>query len=99
MLQTDATRCGGITGFLQVAALCQAYHLPLSAHTAPALHAHVCCAAIQVRHLEYFHDHVRIEQMFFDGVTPPVNGELRPDLSRPGIGIELKQIDAQKFAA
>jgi len=99
VLQTDATRCGGITGFLQVAALCQAYHLPLSAHTAPALHAHVCCAAIQVRHLEYFHDHVRIEQMFFDGVTPPVNGELRPDLSRPGIGIELKQIDAQKFAA
>ncbi len=99
VLQADATRCGGITGFLQVAALCQAYHLPLSAHTAPALHTHVCCAAIPIRHLEYFHDHVRIEQMFFDGIAPPINAELRPDLSRPGMGIELKQADAQRFAA
>jgi L-alanine-DL-glutamate epimerase-like enolase superfamily enzyme len=99
VLQADATRCGGITGFLQVAALCQAHHLPLSAHTAPALHTHVCCAVTLLRHLEYFHDHVRIENMFFEGVPKPVNGELRPDLSRPGMGIELKQADAQRFAA
>jgi L-alanine-DL-glutamate epimerase-like enolase superfamily enzyme len=99
VLQADATRCGGVSGFLQVAALCQAYHLPLSAHTAPALHTHVCCAAIPLRHVEYFHDHVRIEEMFFDGVRPPVAGELRPDLSRPGMGIELKQADAERFAA
>lgn len=99
VLQADATRCGGITGFLQVAALCQAHHVPLSAHTAPALHTHVCCAVTPLRHLEYFHDHVRIEQMFFDGVRAPVNGELRPDLSRPGMGMEFKQPDAQRFAA
>jgi L-alanine-DL-glutamate epimerase-like enolase superfamily enzyme len=99
VLQADATRCGGVTGFLQVATLCEAFHLPLSAHTAPALHTHVCCAALPLRHLEYFHDHVRIEQMFFDGVRPPENGELRPDLSRPGMGIELKHADAQRFAA
>jgi L-alanine-DL-glutamate epimerase-like enolase superfamily enzyme len=99
VLQADATRCGGITGFLQVATLCQAHHLPLSAHTASALHTHVCCAATPLRHLEYFHDHVRIENMFFEGVPKPVNGELRPDLSRPGMGIELKQADAQRFAA
>jgi L-alanine-DL-glutamate epimerase-like enolase superfamily enzyme len=99
VLQADATRCGGITGFLQVAALCEAFHLPLSAHTAPALHTHVCCSATPVRHLEYFHDHVRIEGMFFDGIGPPVNGALRPDLSRPGMGIELKQADVERFAA
>jgi L-alanine-DL-glutamate epimerase-like enolase superfamily enzyme len=99
VLQADATRCGGITGFMQAANLCQAYHLPLSAHTAPALHMHVGCAAIPVRNLEYFHDHVRIEQMFFDGVPQPVNGELRPDLSRPGMGLELKRADAERFAA
>jgi L-alanine-DL-glutamate epimerase-like enolase superfamily enzyme len=99
VLQADATRCGGITGFLQVAALCQAHNLPLSAHTAPALHTHVCCAAVPVRHLEYFHDHVRIEPMFFDGAPALVNGELRPDLSRPGMGLELKRADAERFAA
>lgn len=99
VLQADATRCGGITGFLRAANVCDAYGLPLSAHTAPAIHAHVGCAAPRVRNLEYFHDHVRIENMFFDGVLQPVNGELRPDLSRPGMGIELKQADVQRFAA
>jgi L-alanine-DL-glutamate epimerase-like enolase superfamily enzyme len=99
VLQADATRCGGITGFLRAASVCDAYGLPLSAHTAPAIHAHVGCAAPRVRNLEYFHDHVRIENIFFDGVLQPVNGELRPDLSRPGMGIELKQADVQRFAA
>jgi L-alanine-DL-glutamate epimerase-like enolase superfamily enzyme len=99
VLQADATRCGGITGFLRAASVCDASGLPLSAHTAPAIHAHVGCAAPRLRNLEYFHDHVRIEDMFFDGVLQPINGELRPDLSRPGMGIELKQADVQRFAA
>jgi L-alanine-DL-glutamate epimerase-like enolase superfamily enzyme len=99
VLQADCTRCGGFTGFLQVDALCQAHHLELSGHTAPALHMQVCCAAESIRHLEYFHDHVRIEHMLFDGVPAPVQGELRPDLSRPGLGIELKKADAERFAA
>lgn len=99
VLQADATRCGGITGFLQAAALCDAQHLPLSAHTAPSVHTHLGCVATSLRHLEYFHDHVRIENMFFDGARLPVNGALSPDLSRPGMGIELKRADVQRFAA
>ncbi|MGE5110403.1 MAG: enolase C-terminal domain-like protein [Acidobacteriaceae bacterium] len=99
VLQADLTRCGGITAFLQVAALCQAHNVPLSGHTAPTLHTHVACAAIPFENLEYFHDHVRIEHMFFDGVPEPSNGELRPDLSRPGNGIELRKADAERFAA
>jgi L-alanine-DL-glutamate epimerase-like enolase superfamily enzyme len=99
VLQADATRCGGITGFLQVAALCEAHHVPLSAHTAPSVHTHVGCAVTRLRHLEYFHDHVRIENMFFDGARSPVNGALSPDLSRPGMGVELKHADVERFAA
>jgi L-alanine-DL-glutamate epimerase-like enolase superfamily enzyme len=99
VLQADVTRCGGITCFLQVAALCQAHNLPLSAHTAPALHTHVVCAVTPFKNLEYFHDHVRIERMLFDGLPQLVNGELRPDLSRPGLGLELKRAEAEKLAA
>jgi len=97
--QADVTRCGGITGFLQVAALCQAHNVPLSGHTAPALHTHVACAVPLFKNLEYFHDHVRIEGMLFDGLPLLAKGELRPDLSRPGTGLELKRVDAKKFAA
>ena len=99
VLQADATRCAGITGFLQVGALCDAYNLPLSSHTASALHVHPCCAVPRVRHLEHFHDHERIERMLFDGLPELVNGMLRPDLSRPGFGIELKRADASRYAA
>jgi L-alanine-DL-glutamate epimerase-like enolase superfamily enzyme len=97
-LQADATRCAGISEFMSVAALCQAYSLPLSAHTAPSIHLHPCCAAGPVRHLEYFHDHVRIEHMLFEGALPPVQGLLYPDRSRPGFGLEFKRQDAERYA-
>jgi L-alanine-DL-glutamate epimerase-like enolase superfamily enzyme len=97
VLQADATRCG-ITGFLQMAELCEAFETPLSAHTAPALHAHLCCVARRARHVEYFFDHVRIEQMLFDGpTTMHHSGRLRPDLSRHGFGLEFKSKDAEKY--
>jgi L-alanine-DL-glutamate epimerase-like enolase superfamily enzyme len=96
VMQADATRCS-ITGFLQAATLCQAYHLPLSSHCAPALHLHPCCAALPVRHMEYFHDHVRIEKLFFNGVVVPVAGELTPDRSRPGHGLELNEEIAHRY--
>jgi L-alanine-DL-glutamate epimerase-like enolase superfamily enzyme len=99
VLQADATRCLGISGFLQAAALCQAECIPLSAHTAPTLHTHACCGVVSAYDVEYFHDHARIEHMFFDGAATPIKGMLSPDLSRPGLGIELKKSDAQRFAA
>lgn len=99
VIQVDATRAAGITGFLAAAALADAFHIPLSAHTAPSIHAHVCCAVPAARHVEYFHDHVRIEQMLFDGVLHPVNGSLYPDLSQPGLGLEIKRADAARYAA
>jgi L-alanine-DL-glutamate epimerase-like enolase superfamily enzyme len=97
VLQADITRCGGVTGFLQVAALCEAFHIDLSAHCAPALHLHACCAVPRLRHQEWFHDHVRIEQMLFEGAPSARAGAIRADLSRPGLGLVLKQ-DAERFA-
>jgi L-alanine-DL-glutamate epimerase-like enolase superfamily enzyme len=89
-LQADVTRCGGITGLLAVAAVADEHGLQLSGHCAPAVSASAFCAVPHVRHLEYFHDHVRIERMLFDGVPEPVEGFLVPDRSRPGNGLRLK---------
>ena len=98
VLQADATRCGGVTGFLAAGALCLAHSIPLSAHTAPAVHAHLCCAVPAARHIEYFHDHVRIESLFFEGALKPIGGHLHPDLARPGLGLELRLNDAKRYA-
>jgi L-alanine-DL-glutamate epimerase-like enolase superfamily enzyme len=97
VLQADATRCAGATGFLEAAALCHSFGLPFSAHTAPSLHAHLCCGALGAKNVEYFYDHARIERMFFDGAIQAENGLLRPDLGRPGFGLELKSQDVEKY--
>lgn len=98
VLQADASRCAGVSGFLRAAALCEARSLPLSAHCCPSLHLHLCCATRPAIHMEYFHDHVRIEDMLFSGVSTPRDGILFPDLSKPGMGIEFKSADAEKYA-
>ena len=90
-LQLDVTRCGGITGFLQLAAAAHAHTLEVSAHCAPQLSAHVMCAIPNARHIEWFHDHIRADRELFDGVLEPKGGELRPDRSRAGHGLELRE--------
>lgn len=97
--QADVTRCGGVTAFLQIGALCEAFHIDLSGHCAPALHLHVACAVPRLRHLEWFHDHVRIEHLLFEGAPTPRGGTIRPDLSRPGNGLAFKHQDAARYAA
>jgi L-alanine-DL-glutamate epimerase-like enolase superfamily enzyme len=99
VLQADATRCGGITGFLKAAAIADAFAIPFSAHTAPALHLHVCCAAPRLRHLEWFYDHVRIERAIFDGAPIPRSGMIAPDPNRSGLGLAFKLADAERLAA
>ena len=53
-LQVDVTRCGGVSGFLRAAALCDARTIDVSAHCAPQISAQVCTAVWHLRHLETF---------------------------------------------
>lgn len=98
VLQADATRCAGISGFLRAATLAESHSMRLSAHCAPALHAHPCASLPNLFPIEYFHDHARIERMLFDGAPEPVDGALHPDRSRPGLGIDFKRQDAKQYA-
>ncbi len=77
-LQVDATRCGGVTEFLRAAAVAAAANLEVSAHCAPSLHAHPATAVPNLRHVEYFHDHERIDRLLFDGALSPKGGALTP---------------------
>jgi len=96
-LQADVSRCGGITEWLRAAAVAAGHGLEISGHTAQSLHLHVAAAVPNLRHVEYFADHARAERLLFDGVLEPVGGMLRPDLSRPGLGLDLRERDADRF--
>lgn len=96
-LQADVSRCGGITEWLRVAAVAASFGLEVSGHCAPHLHAHPGAAIANLRHLEWFHDHVRIESMFFDGTLDPSGGVIRPDPSAPGLGLTQRHADTERY--
>ena len=98
ILQADVTRCLGVTGFLKVASLCEAHSLPLSTAAAPALHLPLGVSLSNIVHLEYFHDHVRIERQLFEGSRTVQGGSLAPDRAALGFGLSFKEQDAEKFA-
>jgi L-alanine-DL-glutamate epimerase-like enolase superfamily enzyme len=97
VLQPDVSRCMGITEWLRCAAVAAAHNLEVSAHTAQSLHAHPACAVPNLRHVEYFHDHHRVDRILFEGVLEPDGGALRPDQGRPGVGLELKRAEAERY--
>ncbi len=95
VLQSDVTRCGGVTELLRIDGVCRAHGVPFSAHCAPAASAHAGCAMESLKHLEYFHDHVRVESLLFEGTLEPQGGCLEPDARRLGLGLELSSGSAR----
>jgi L-alanine-DL-glutamate epimerase-like enolase superfamily enzyme len=88
-LQIDATRCGGYTEWLRASAVAAAHGLEVSGHCAPRLHAPVALATPNARHLEWFHDHARIEAAFFDP-PPSVDGGVIRGTDQAGHGLSLR---------
>lgn len=96
-LQVDVTRCGGFGAWFRAAAAAAGHGLPVSAHCAPALAVHAAAATHNVRHIEWFADHERVEAALLDGVPCPEAGEVAPDPSAPGHGMRLKASDAERY--
>jgi L-alanine-DL-glutamate epimerase-like enolase superfamily enzyme len=97
VLQADIGRCAGVTEWLRVAATSAAFKIPFSAHCGPSIHAHAATVPPNLRHIEYFHDHVRVDHLLFDGVLEPEAGALRPADDRLGMGLTLRVSDAERF--
>lgn len=97
VLQIDATRACGYTGFLMGAAIARSFNVPISSHCAPAIHLPVAASCPHLKHMEWFHDHVRIEHMLFDGAPDIREGFVVPDLQRSGHGLKFRRAAAEKY--
>lgn len=96
-LQVDVTRCGGFSEWLRAAALANARNGAVSGHCAGNLAAHVAAATPNIRHLEWFADHERVERLLFDGTLDSSGGSVTPDPTVPGHGLHLKEADAAPY--
>ena len=96
-LQIDATRCGGLTAWFGAAAVAASHGVEVSAHCAPHVHVAAALATPGTRHLEWFHDHVRIESRYFTGALDPSGGTITPDDTAPGHGLTPRSGDLAPF--
>jgi len=77
--------------------LAAAHGLEVSGHCAPYLHLHAAAATPNFRHLEWFHDHVRIEQMCFEGAADPFGGAVVMNAAAPGNGLNFRADAIERF--
>ncbi len=96
-LQVDVTRCAGYTEWLRCAAIAASYNLEISAHCAPSLHAPVAAAVPNLRHVEWFADHARLEPLLVDGLPAVTSGALQLT-DAPGHGMTLRA-EAERWQA
>jgi L-alanine-DL-glutamate epimerase-like enolase superfamily enzyme len=97
VLQIDATRACGYTGFLMAAAVARSFNVPISSHCAPAIHLPVAACCAHLKNMEWFHDHVRVEHMLFDGASGIHDGFVVPNLQRSGHGLKFRRTAAERY--
>lgn len=86
IVMIDVLRAGGITQWLKIAGMAQAFNLPVVSHLLPELHVHLISAIPNGLTVEYMPWSV----LLFDEVPQPVNGELLvPD--KPGLGLSFNR--------
>jgi L-talarate/galactarate dehydratase len=88
----DLIRVGGITQWMKVAGMAEAFNLPVVSHVAPEIHSHLVAAVPNGLTVEYMGWMLRL----FDGVAPLEDGELVLS-DRPGLGLTFNQETINRF--
>jgi L-alanine-DL-glutamate epimerase-like enolase superfamily enzyme len=88
----DLIRVGGITQWIKVAGMAEAFNLPVVSYVIPEIHAHLVAAVPNGLTVEYMGWMLKL----FDGVAAFDDGELvLPE--RPGLGLSLNQDTIKRY--
>jgi L-alanine-DL-glutamate epimerase-like enolase superfamily enzyme len=86
IIMIDLIRVGGISNWMKVAAMAEAFNLPVVSHLLPEIHVHLVSAVPNGLTVEYMPWSFRL----FEEVPVPVNGELVVP-AKPGLGLEFSR--------
>src|SRR5262252_6435971 len=90
----DLIRVGGITQWLKVAGMAEAFNLPVVSHVIPEIHTHLVAAVPNGLTVEYMPWLMRL----FEGIATFESGELVLS-DRPGLGLTFSQETINRFGA
>ena len=88
----DLIRVGGITQWMKVAGMAEAFNLPVVSHVIPEIHSHLVAAVPNGLTVEYMGWMLKL----FEGVAAFDNGELVLS-ERPGLGLSFNQDTIQRY--
>ena len=91
IIMIDLIRVGGISNWMKVAAMAEAFNMPVVSHLLPEIHVHLISAIPNGLTVEYMPWSFRL----FEEVPVPVNGELIVP-AKPGLGLEFSR-DIQRY--
>ncbi len=94
IVMIDQVRSGGITPWLKIAGMAEAFNLPVVSHGVPEIHVHLVGAVPNGLTVEY------MPRLFplWQAVPTPVDGDLLMP-SAPGLGLEFDQQAIDKYRA
>jgi len=88
VVQADIGKCGGVTEFIKIAAMADAYGLPICPHHTEYIDVALVAAVPNGLFHECVHEFFEPMGKLFINPIIPKNGEISPS-SKPGFGIEL----------
>ena len=88
----DLIRVGGITQWMKVAGMAEAFNLPVVSHVIPEIHTHLVAAVPNGLTVEYMGWMLKL----FEGTAALDNGELVLS-DRPGLGLSFNQQTINRF--
>ena len=89
IVQPDVGRVGGVTEWMKVAHMAQAFNLPVAPHAVQLVHLHLACATPNLKVVEYMNTSLETDAIWYTDFPRQANGMWSPYPDRPGLGLEL----------
>ena len=97
IVQPDIARVGGVTEWMKIAHLCQAFNLPIAPHAMQLPHLHVACAIPNLKAVEYMNTQLEGDRIWYTEFPEQRNGMWSPFKDKPGLGLELDHYSISKY--
>jgi L-alanine-DL-glutamate epimerase-like enolase superfamily enzyme len=98
IVQPDVGRVGGVSEWLKVAHLAQAFNLPVAPHAVQLVHLHLACCTPNLKVVEYLGVSEESDRVWYTEFPEPRDGYWSPYPDRPGLGLELDPDAVLKFS-
>jgi D-arabinonate dehydratase len=97
IVQPDVGRVGGVSEWMKVAHLAQAFNLPIAPHAVQLVHLHLACCISNLKVVEYLGTAEETDRLWYTEFPEPKDGYWSPYPDRPGLGLELDPEAIRKY--